>query len=162
MLYSKTAINYILYLKLFSKIYHQYAGFLKLMKSNQPIYVNFCIKEIIYIYVCVCMCAYRRDEDISEWKAHTNTRKLHSNLSTLTDVFPNQTRINVYEYTEKTAPRELQIIATRVGARLEEGRNVYVYNIKVPERYEKCLWRSSSVNGKSLSTPPSGRGLAMS
>ena len=35
-------------------------------------------------------------------------------------------------------------------------------SLKVPERYENCLRVSSSVKGKSLSTPPSGRNWATS
>ena len=31
------------------------------------------------------------------------------------------------------------------------------WGFKVPERYEKCLRVSSSVKGKPLPTPPSGR-----
>jgi hypothetical protein len=34
--------------------------------------------------------------------------------------------------------------------------------LKIPERYEKCLQVSSSVKGKLLPAPPSGREWAMS
>ena len=34
--------------------------------------------------------------------------------------------------------------------------------LKVPKWYKKCLWVSSSVKGKSLPTPPSGREWATS
>ena len=37
-------------------------------------------------------------------KAHINTRKLNWNLSTITDVFPNQKRVNVCEHTIQTVP----------------------------------------------------------
>ena len=33
----------------------------------------------------------------------------------------------------------------------------YTLSKSIPKRYEKCLWASSSVNRKSLLTPPSGR-----
>jgi hypothetical protein len=37
-----------------------------------------------------------------------------------------------------------------------------VGSLKVPERYEKCFWVSSSVKGKPLPAPPSGREWATS
>ena len=44
--------------------------------------------------------------------------------------------------------------------------NTYIKNhidsLKVPKSYEKCLRVSSSVKGKSLPAPPSGREWAMS
>ena len=41
---------------------------------------------------------------------------------------------------------------------------MYITNqtLKVPERYDKCLRVSSSMKGKHLSTPPSGREWTMS
>ena len=39
---------------------------------------------------------------------------------------------------------------------------IYYCSQKVPERYENCLQASSSVKGKSLSTPPTERELATS
>ena len=42
-------------------------------------------------------------EEISGGKAHTNTRKLIRNISTVTDVFLNQKRVNVCEHMVKMA-----------------------------------------------------------
>ena len=39
--------------------------------------------------------SYRRNEEISGRKAHTNTRKINSNVSMVTDVFLDQKRVNV-------------------------------------------------------------------
>ena len=38
-------------------------------------------------------------EEVSRGKAHTNTRNLIRNISTITDVFLNQKRVNVCEHT---------------------------------------------------------------
>ena len=35
--------------------------------------------------------------------------------------------------------------------------HIYIYTLQVPERNEKCFRVSSSVKGKPLLTPPSGR-----
>ena len=47
-----------------------------------------------------------------------------------------------------------------------DGREIHSINInyclKVPERHEKCLRGSSSIKGKLLPTPPSGREWATS
>ena len=40
--------------------------------------------------------------------------------------------------------------------------SIFSFLLKVPERYEKCLWVSSSVKGKPLAAPPSGREWATS
>ena len=40
-------------------------------------------------------------EEISGGKAHTNTRKFIRNISTVTEVFLNQKRVNVCEHTVK-------------------------------------------------------------
>ena len=47
---------------------------------------------------------YWKNEEISGWKAHINTRKLNWNISTITDVFLDQKRVNVCEHMIKTAP----------------------------------------------------------
>ena len=39
--------------------------------------------------------SYRKNEQISGQKAHTNTQKLNWNVSTITDVFLNQKRVNI-------------------------------------------------------------------
>ena len=44
-------------------------------------------------------------EDISGRKAHTNTRRLNRNISTITDAFHDQKIVNACEHTVKTAPR---------------------------------------------------------
>ena len=43
-------------------------------------------------------------EQISSREAHTNTRKLNWNVSTITDVFLNQKKVNLCEYMVKMAP----------------------------------------------------------
>ena len=47
-----------------------------------------------------------KNEEISGQKAHTNTQKLNWNVSTITDVFLNQKRVNVCEHMVKMAPSE--------------------------------------------------------
>ena len=46
--------------------------------------------------------SYQKNEEISSWKAHTNIWKFHWNVSTITDDFLNQKRVNVCEHTIKT------------------------------------------------------------
>ena len=46
---------------------------------------------------------------ISGGKAHVNTRKLNQNISTVTDVFLNQKRVNVCEHTIKMVSRFLNV-----------------------------------------------------
>ena len=55
-------------------------------------------------------------EEITGGKAHVNTRKLNQNISTITDVFLNQKRINVRENTVKMAPRDLEPIIQAISA----------------------------------------------
>ena len=45
--------------------------------------------------------SYQKNEEISGWKAHTNTLKLNWNILRITDVFLNQKRVNVYEHRVK-------------------------------------------------------------
>ena len=45
-------------------------------------------------------------EEISNGKTHTNTRKRIQNISTVTDVFLSQKRVNVCEHTTKMASLE--------------------------------------------------------
>ena len=40
-----------------------------------------------------------KNEELSGRKAHTNTRKLNSNVQTITDAFLDQERVNVCEHT---------------------------------------------------------------
>ena len=42
-----------------------------------------------------------KKEEISRQKAHTNTWKLNWNISTITDIFLDQKRVNVYKHTVK-------------------------------------------------------------
>ena len=42
--------------------------------------------------------SYRKSKEISRRNEHINTRKLHRNISMITDVFLNQKRVNVCEY----------------------------------------------------------------
>ena len=46
-----------------------------------------------------------KNEEISGRKAHTNTRRLNRNISTITDAFHDQKIVNACEHTVKTAPR---------------------------------------------------------
>ena len=45
-------------------------------------------------------------EEISIGKAHANTLKLNQNISTVTDLFLNQKKVNVCEHTTKMASLE--------------------------------------------------------
>ena len=47
-----------------------------------------------------------KTEEISIGKAHTNTRKLNRNILTVTAVFLNQKRVNVYEHMTKMVSLE--------------------------------------------------------
>ena len=47
-----------------------------------------------------------KTEEISGRKAHTNTPKLNWNVLTITDVFLNQMRVNLFEHMVKTGPCE--------------------------------------------------------
>ena len=38
--------------------------------------------------------SYQKNEEISRQKAHTNTRKLNSNVSMITDIFLDQNKVN--------------------------------------------------------------------
>ena len=43
--------------------------------------------------------SYQKNEEVSRWKAQIHTRKFNWYILTLTEVFPNQKRINVCEHT---------------------------------------------------------------
>ena len=45
-----------------------------------------------------------KNEEVSGQEAHTNTRKLNWNISTITDDFLDQKRVNVCEHTVNTVP----------------------------------------------------------
>ena len=45
-----------------------------------------------------------------EWKAHINTRKLHWNISTITDIFLDQKIVNVCEHMVKIVPCDNQVV----------------------------------------------------
>jgi hypothetical protein len=49
--------------------------------------------------------SYRKNEEITRRKTHINTRKLNWNVSTITDVFLNQKRVNACEHTVTMASR---------------------------------------------------------
>ena len=66
--------------------------------------------------------SYRKMKRSPE-ERHTNTLKLISDISTITDVFLDQKRVNVCEDTIRTAPREFRKSTTRMGAREEDWRS---------------------------------------
>ena len=47
-----------------------------------------------------------KNEEISGWKAHINTRRPTWNVSTITEVFLNQKRVNLCEHIVKMASGE--------------------------------------------------------
>ena len=49
---------------------------------------------------------FKKNEEISRQKAHTNTWKLNWNVLTIPNVFLNQKRVNVCEHMVKKAPHE--------------------------------------------------------
>ena len=51
-----------------------------------------------------------KNEEISGGKAHTNTQKLILNIFTITDVFLNQNRVNVYEHMVKISIIRLKLL----------------------------------------------------
>jgi hypothetical protein len=53
--------------------------------------------------------SYLKNEEISRRKAYTNTRKLNWNILTITDIFPNQKRVNVCEQTVKVIVESFQL-----------------------------------------------------
>ena len=56
-------------------------------------------------------------EEISNGKAHTNTRELIQNILTVTDVFLNQKRVHICEHTTKMASLESILKAANRGLR---------------------------------------------
>ena len=51
-------------------------------------------------------------------EAHTNTRKINLDISTITDVFLNQKKVNLCEHTAKLEPREcfVKVCETEIGS----------------------------------------------
>ena len=53
--------------------------------------------------------SYQKNEEISSWKAQINTQKLNWYVSTITNMFLNQNRVNICEYTVKMSPRSVRV-----------------------------------------------------
>ena len=88
--------------------------------------------------------SYRKNEKISRWKAHTYPlRKVNWNFFTITDVFLNQKRVNVYEHKVKTAP-SLRCVHIHW---LSSDRERHLWSLKYFKKASVCLcvpfiWRS--------------------
>ena len=68
--------------------------------------------------------SYRKNEEISRWKAYTNTWKFNWNILTITDVFLNQKRVNVCDHMIKMGKRESFGKVPLEGSAKQEGRGV--------------------------------------
>ena len=76
--------------------------------------------------------SYWKNEEISGWKAHTNTWKLNWKVSTIRDVFLDQKRVNVCEHTVKMVPRVFtNIYSLLIEKDICDRRNISVC-LRVP------------------------------
>ena len=104
-------------------------------------------------------------EEISDEKAHKNTRKLIQNISTITYIFLNQKRVNVCEHMTKIASLEcfggafqklsLCHVFTYIHSLLIEKDLCDCQNLKISFRVFVCAFPSEiySIFGKSFPFP---------